>query len=220
MLYFSFSIRVTEVSFFFLSWQQVDQWILLHLRTLESVIYTPIQKVAMCASICFRKPPTLEKKKPATALVFRKKPQAQCQKRGFKELFYYYWLFFRSTVQNFALTLWILLDPAEWKMKYARASQECGGYSGFHVTMMIPSFGFFLICIKISYFRDATFRGTLIAFGPMENYNGKKNGCVARKSTMALSWAKPFLGCLVICCVLFAGSQNTIQIQTTTTNNK
>lgn len=144
----------------------------------------------MCASIGFRKPPTLEKKKPATALVFRQ-IQAQCQKRGFKELFYYYWLFFRSTVQNFALTLWILLDPAEWKMKYARASWECGGYSGFHVTMMIPSFGFFLICIKISYFRDATFRGTLIAFGPMENYNGGKKWLhwKEKHDGIKLSWA-------------------------------
>lgn len=67
-------------------------------------------------------------------------------------------------------------------MKYAWASQECGGCSGFHVTMMIPSFGFFLICIKISYFRDATFRGTLIAFGPMENYNGEKKAALQGKA--------------------------------------
>lgn len=157
--------------------------------------------MAVCASVGFRKPPTPEKKKPATALVFDK-PGRNAKNESSKKLFYYYWLFFMTTAQNFALTSRILLDPAEWKMKYARASQERGGCSGFHVTMMIPSFGFFLICIKISYFRDATFRGTLIAFGPMENYNGEKKGCIARKSTMALSWAEPFSGRLVICSLI------------------
>lgn len=147
-------------------------------------------------------------------------PRTKVQKNFSITIDYFLW----RLPKNFALTSRILLDPAEWKMKYARASQECGGCSGFHVTMMIPSFGFFLICIKISYFRDATFRGTLIALGPMENYNGEKKGCIARKSTMALSWAEPFSGRSVICSLiqksiaLFAGSQNTMQIQTIPTN--
>lgn len=50
----------------------MDQLILLHLRALESVIHSPIQQVAICASVGSRKPPTPEKKKPATALVFDK----------------------------------------------------------------------------------------------------------------------------------------------------
>lgn len=90
----------------------MDQLILLHLRALESVIHSPIQRVAICASVGSRKPPTPEKKKPAAALVFDK-PRRNAENESSKNFSITIDYFFMTTVQNFALTSRILLDPAE-----------------------------------------------------------------------------------------------------------
>lgn len=72
----------------------------------------------------FRKPRPLEEKNSATALVswvFLDKSRQNAKNCGSKNfsitIDYYYFLFLLRLSKNFALTLRILLDPTEWKMK-------------------------------------------------------------------------------------------------------
>lgn len=121
--------------------------------------------------------------------------QAQCQKNcGSKNFSITIDIFFYKAVQKFCINF----GDSSWpnRVKNEISEDKSAAWDSTLQWWFCAS-GFFLICIKISYFRDATFRSTLIAFGPVESYSGK-NGCIASKKTTALRWSLSFWGRLVI----------------------